>query len=79
VTKSNVTPDDLRQCIDDVLNRQELGKKAADAWARGEIDFERFYHQTPNRTWGASLNPTSQADILSGGGQRARIYEDWAA
>jgi hypothetical protein len=24
VTKSNVTPDDLRQCIDDVLNRQEL-------------------------------------------------------
>jgi len=57
----------------------ELGKKAADAWARGEIDFERFYHQTPNRTWGASLTPTSQTDILSGGGQRARIYEDWAA
>jgi hypothetical protein len=56
-----------------------VGKKAADAWQRGEIDFERFYHQTPNRTWGASLNPTSQADILSGGGQRARIYEDWAA
>ena len=58
---------------------QQVGKEAARAWLDGVVDFDQFFTRTPNRTWGPSLNPTSQAEILAGGGQRARIYEGLAA
>ena len=58
---------------------QQVGKQAAAAWQRGEIPFERFYSRRPNRTWGPSLSPTRQDDILKGGGQTAGIYEGLAA
>ena len=55
----------------------QVGKEAAQRWLDGDIDFERFYTKRPNRVWGASLNPTTQRELLKGGGQSADIYEGW--